>query len=75
MLQIAPSTPSKRALGSLPIDITFVKFKGNYIKRVPATWDSIYGGKKYHGGVCNGSEYNYNDFHFLFSVFGGFAEM
>ena len=44
MLQIARSTLSKGALGSLPIDITDVKFRGNYIKRVPATWDSIYGG-------------------------------
>ena len=75
MLQIARSTLSKGALGSLPIDITDVKFRGNYIKLVPATWDSIYGGKKNHGGVCNESEYSYNDFQFLFLVFGGFAEM
>ena len=75
MLQIARSTLSKGALGSLPINITDVKFRGNYIKRVPATWDSIYGGEKNHGGVCNESEYSYNDFHFLFLVFGGFAEM
>ena len=67
MLQIAPLMPSTDALGSLPIDITYVKFRGNYIKRVPATWISIYGGMKYHGGVCNRSEYNYNDFHFFLS--------